>query len=396
VANNRRVLELQAAKIETVLARHNVAVTVRSGVLTPRTVRFELQPRSQQRVSTVQAVAGEIAQELGTRDAQVIREGDVVQLEVPRSGEAEVRLLSLSARVGRTPEASALLGSDDKGAPLLLRLPSTEVTNVLVMGDKGSGKSTLLRAMGLSLAMFNRTSELHMVLIDPRGQSLAPLAPLPHVLGDVATGEAAMTDCLRWLAGELERREGNAVSSPYLAVLIDGLDGLVALCGKQAAGIVARIAHRGREVGMHILASTSQRSSEQTPGGLEATFPVRAVAYDPGAGQESESTWVSPHDAAGRQTRGDFLLVTRGETIRFHSAWAGRSDIQTVTSLLTNPSGDEIDWLAHAAPERVPFTLHTHAMAQGDSTYTLTSERPRSILAALRRSFGRRHVPKKV
>jgi S-DNA-T family DNA segregation ATPase FtsK/SpoIIIE len=56
---------------------------------------------------------------------------------------------------------------DERGIPLLLRLPSPEVAHVLVAGTTGSGKTALVRSMALSLAMHNRLGEVQMVFIDP-------------------------------------------------------------------------------------------------------------------------------------------------------------------------------------------------------------------------------------
>ena len=64
MAYKRRTLEMEADRIEEVLARHNVSGRVRGGVVTPRFVRYELMTEVGTRVNRVAALAEEIAMAL--------------------------------------------------------------------------------------------------------------------------------------------------------------------------------------------------------------------------------------------------------------------------------------------------------------------------------------------
>ena len=111
----RRILEYQADQLEMVLYSHKMPDQVTGGM-------------------------------------RVHRQGGRIHVEVPRQEAEMVRLVPLSARLGEIPRQAAVLGLDDAGVPLLLRLPSPEVCHVLVAGTTGSGKTALARTMVVSLA----------------------------------------------------------------------------------------------------------------------------------------------------------------------------------------------------------------------------------------------------
>jgi S-DNA-T family DNA segregation ATPase FtsK/SpoIIIE len=152
----RRVLEYQADQIEMVLVSHRVPGRVTGGVVTPRWVSYRVMPEISAKVSKIMALSEELALRLGAPRVRVSRQGPVLQIDVPREDGQVVRLMNLIKQLPEVPKQTAILGMDETGLPLLLRLPSPEVSHVLVAGTTGSGKTALARSMALSLAMHNR------------------------------------------------------------------------------------------------------------------------------------------------------------------------------------------------------------------------------------------------
>ena len=110
-------------------------------MVTPRWVRFGVIPVPGAKVSSMVRLSEELALRLGSRWVRVHRQGGWIHVEVPRQEAELVRLLPLSTRLGEIPRQAAVLGWDDAGVPLLLRLPSPEVCHMPVgTGTTGNGR----------------------------------------------------------------------------------------------------------------------------------------------------------------------------------------------------------------------------------------------------------------
>jgi S-DNA-T family DNA segregation ATPase FtsK/SpoIIIE len=330
MANRRRTLEMQANQIEAVLAQHKVPGRVRGGTVTPRYVRFEIVTEVGSKISKVTSLADEIALALDKRQARIFREGSSIQVEVPRREADPVRLLPLCAQLCDVPGVTAVLGLDQTGAPLLLRLSSPDVAHVLVVGTTGSGKTALARTLLASLAMYNRQSQVQLVLVDPKGRGFAALGALPHALGGVVSTTEGAIERLRWLVMEMERRDQAGVSRPALVVAVDELADLLQSGGAAVEAMLTRLSQRGREAGIHLIACTQKPTAALIGGAMKANFPVRLVGAVASKDEARYASGVTDSGAEKLEGKGDFLLVTKGDTVRFQAAWIGSADFTAV------------------------------------------------------------------
>lgn len=362
MAYRRRTLEYQSDTIEAVLAKHRVSGRVRGGVVTPRLVKFQLAAQVGTKVSKISALAEEIAMALGSREARVYRQGSEISVEVPRPKPEPVRLLPLCGRLDRVPPHTSILGIEDTGTPILLRLTASDVSHVLVAGTTGSGKTALARTILTSLAIQNRQSEVQIVLIDPKERGFGPLASLPHVLGDIASTPEGAKARLRWLVEEMERRDRANSSRPVLVVAIDELADLLQTGGKAVEKMITRLAQRGREAGIHLVACTQKPTAGQIGSGMVANFPVRLVGTVASKDEARYATGVADSGAEKLEGRGDFLLIMKGELIRFQSAWMGAEDFRSVVKEMvagdSGPiaypsSGSSSDVESYSAPQTI-------------------------------------------
>lgn len=334
MAYRRRTLEMQADRIEAVLARHRVQARVEGGTVTPRFIRFRLVADGATRVNKITALADEIAMELDKREARVYRDGAAIQVEVPRSQPAPVRLLPLCDRLPKTPPLTAVLGLEQDGTPLLLRLNAPDVAHILVVGTTGSGKTALTRSLLVSLAMYNRQSQVQLVLIDPKLRGFGALANLPHTLGAVAASAEAAIGRLRWLVEEMERRDQNGVNQPALIVGVDEVADLLMTGGAAVEAMLTRLSQRGREAGIHLVACTQKPTAQVLGGVLKANFPVRLVGAAASKDEARYASGISDSGAEKLEGKGDFLLIAKGESIRFQAAWLGPEDLDRVCLVL--------------------------------------------------------------
>jgi S-DNA-T family DNA segregation ATPase FtsK/SpoIIIE len=334
MAYRRRTLETQADMIEEVLARHKVKSRVKGGTVTPRYVRFQLVTQMGVRVNKVASLAEEIALALGKREARIYRQGASINVEVPRSQPEPIRLLRLAGRLATPPPVTAVLGVEENGTPLLLRLSAPDVAHVLIAGTTGSGKTALARTLLTSLAMYNRQRDVQLILIDPKGRGFKPLAVLPHALGPLVRTPEATEQRLRWLVAEMERRDREALDRPALIVAVDELADLLQTGGRPVEQMLTRIAQRGREAGIHLVACTQKPTAALIGGAMKANFPVRLVGSVVSKDEARFATGVPDSGAEKLEGRGDFLLVARAEVIRFQAAWLGPQDMARVTERL--------------------------------------------------------------
>jgi S-DNA-T family DNA segregation ATPase FtsK/SpoIIIE len=325
----RRVLHFQAERIEQVLASHKVPSRVTGGTVTPRLVRFQVSMPLGVKVRQVAGLSEEIALSLGASACRVYREEGRLQVEVPRVDAQTVRLVDLCRRLvtegprGRAgvPPVTAVLGLDQEGTPLLLRLPSPNVAHVLIAGTTGSGKTALARAMVTSLALFNNQRALQVVLVDPKGRGFLPFERLPHLLVPVVTRVEQALAVLQRLVEEMERRDEEGRSEPRLVVVLDELADLVQVGGREMETTLTRLSQRGREAGIHLVACTQKPTAAVIGGLVKSNFPVRLVGSVASPEDAKVATGLAGSGAERLLGQGDFLVVVKGQVTRMQAAY---------------------------------------------------------------------------
>jgi S-DNA-T family DNA segregation ATPase FtsK/SpoIIIE len=324
----RRVLHFQADRIEMVLASHKVPARVTGGIVTPRLVRYHVTTPLGVKVRKVAGLSEEIALSLGAPSCRVHRHQGQVEVEVPRDKGKVVPLLPLCQRLaarGRDmiPAHTAVLGLDQEGVPLLLRLPSPNVAHVLIAGTTGSGKTALARTIVTSLALNNSQRSLQLVLIDPKGRGFLPFEGLPHLLVPVVTRVDEALGLLQRLVSEMERRDAEGRSEPRLVVALDELADLVQVGGREMEGALTRLTQRGREAGIHLVACTQKPTATVIGGLVKSNFPVRIVGSVASPEDAKVATGIGGTGAERLLGQGDFLVVAKGQVTRMQAAYAG-------------------------------------------------------------------------
>lgn len=340
----RAILEQQADTIEMVLASQRVPGRVFSMTVAPRVVRFSLATSLGTKVQRISGLAEEIALALGVSSARIVRSDGALQVEVPRAEPGKVELETLLREMpAPPPPCTAVLGVDEAGSPLLLRLPSPDVAHVLIAGTTGSGKTALLRTLLASLAMHNRSSALQIVLIDPKGRGLGMLADLPHRQGPLAREIWDVIDVLHRVVAEMERRDRRKMREPRLIVAIDEVAELAMLAGDRVLNLLTRLTQRGREAGIHVIASTQKPTAAVLGSLAKANFPVRLVGSVGSPEEAKVATGIAGSGAEKLTGHGDFLLVSKGQTIRFQAAWISPEAIAQVVKRLQQPGSSSVE-----------------------------------------------------
>jgi S-DNA-T family DNA segregation ATPase FtsK/SpoIIIE len=344
----RETVEFQSDRIESVLASHRIPVRVHGGVISPGWVRFHFTTQAATKLSRIRSLTEEIALALGVESVNVSRDGDVLAVEVARTDKAPVHLLPLLRQIlsrSGIPPVTACLGITQDGVPLMLRLPSPEVSHVLVAGTTGSGKTELMRSILLSLASTNRQSKLQMALIDPKSRGFGPLAFLPHLVAPIATNINTASELLLRLVDEMDRRDKLGISSPRIVIAVDEVIDLLMTGGKAVEQALTRIAQRGREAGIHLILGAQKPASSVLGPHLKANLPVRLVGRVGSADDARVASGLSATGAEKLSGQGEFIAVWGSSPIHFQSAYTPpqgldefRRIITSRTPLLSAPS----------------------------------------------------------
>lgn len=351
----RRVLEYQADQIEMVLTSHRVPGRVMGGIVTPRWVSYQIIPEITTKVSRIMALSEEVAMRLGAQGVRVSRHGAAIQIDVPREDGQVVRLLNLCRRLKDIPKQTAILGLDETGVPLLLRLPSPEVAHVLVSGTTGSGKTALVRSMALSLAMHNRLGEVQMVFIDPKGNGFDPFTAfdklgggLPHLLRPAVHEVHQAIFLLGEMVEEMVRRDRENISEPRVVIFIDEVADLMEQGGKAMDRLMTRLTQRGRSAGLHIIACTQKPLAASIGSLTRSNFPVRLVGSVASADDAKIAAGIPGTGAEKLLGRGDFLLVAKGHVTRFQAAYVNEQEIRQIVGRMNAGGRHSRRWLTEA------------------------------------------------
>jgi len=351
----KRLLNLQADKIEMLLAAHRAPARVWGGRLTPRTVQFHLAPAANTKLAKLESLTEEIALALGTPSARLTRTNGTLSVEIPRADSRFVSLAELDRRLQNDPHlqralqspGTAILGIDSEGMPLLLRLSSPDVAHCLIAGTTGSGKTELARTIIASLLMHQKPRELQLALVDPKGHGLAPFARAPHLLFPIVRDAEETLARIKYLVAEMERRDREAIDRPRIVIVIDELADLMHTCGKELESLLSRLVQRGRSAGFSLIACTQKPAARVVGSLVKANFPVRLVGRVASTDDARVAAGIGGTDAEKLAGRGDFLLVASGEIIRFQAAQVKSEEIAALF-----------------APQQVSFDLGTRMVAQ--------------------------------
>ncbi len=324
------LMEFQSDRIEAVLASHRIPIRVHGGVVAPRWIRFHFSAAPSAKVSKIRGLSEEIALALGAADARIARDGDMLAIEIPRPDAQAVRLLPLLRQLLRgsmIPPISACIGLTDDGRPLLLRLPSPDVTHVLVAGATGSGKTELMRVIVLSLVAANRQAKVQLALIDPKARGFGRLASLPHLIAPPATNTGSAIALLNRLVAEMDRRDADNASLPRIVIVVDEVVDLLMTGGKPVEAALTRLAQRGREAGLHLILGAQKPASTVLGPHLKANLPVRLVGRVGSVEDARVASGIAGSDAEKLTGRGDFLAIAGGHTTHFQAACVPLADL---------------------------------------------------------------------
>ena len=356
---NRRALEDTARDLEETLHQHGVDATLTKIVPGPTVTRFEVELAPGVKVNKVSNLSHDIAYALATPDVRLlvpIPGKSAIGVEVPNR---KRRLVSLGD-ILRSPEAArdahpltVAVGMDISGTPMLLNL--AELPHVLIAGATGAGKSSCINSLVTSLLVRTTPDDVRLIMVDPKRVELGQYNGVPHLLTRVITNPKKANDALKWAVAEMDRRYDLLADAkvrdidgyreklaaggldaeqfdrfPYIVVLVDELNDLMMVAGREVEESIVRIAQMARAVGIHLVLATQRPSVNVITGVIKANVPSR-LAFSV-ASQTDSRVILDSSGAEKLIGMGDMLVVTAKEprARRIQGAFVRESEIHAV------------------------------------------------------------------
>jgi S-DNA-T family DNA segregation ATPase FtsK/SpoIIIE len=385
------LLDERARRIEDTLQQFKLDAKVAHVERGPNVTLFALELGRGVKVQRIHALLDNLALALrvpgagGIRVQAPIPGTSWVGLEVPNEDQDTVRLRDLVENPHwrkKDPALPVFLGKDTAGRPLIADL--AKMPHLLIAGATGSGKSVCLNTILLSLLTTRTSSEVKLILIDPKQVELQQFARVPHLLTPVVTEMKKAGAVLDWAVRKMEERYGilaregvrhirdyNALGKghlPYVVVVVDELNDLMMVAQKEVEASITRLAQKSRAVGIHVILATQRPSVDVITGVIKSNLPAR-IAFQVTSKVDSR-TILDMCGAEKLLGQGDMLFLPpgRGAPIRAKGAFVADDELDGVVEFLASKASPEFsEELAKVEVEKKNMRAAARAAAEASS-----------------------------
>lgn len=376
-----------------VLNRYGIEVDGLDFIVSPSVITIEITLPYNKRASKIRKYANDIENDLVKhslcRVIIPVPGKNALAVEVPRSKRRMVYLREvLESKEFQEPKAELpiALGMSTENKPIITDL--YKMPHLLIGGATGMGKSVLLNSIIVSLLCRKSPEEVKFMLIDPKMVDLGHYSKIKEqyfvkiegIDEDIISSPEHVITALNSLCSEMDRRyellkkffcrsdleynqklEEKKLSTThgykplsYIIVVIDEFADLIIAHGKAIEIPIARLAQKGRAVGIHLIITTQKTSSDVITGILKANFPVR-IAFKVQTFADSRTIL----DMTGEQfllDKGDMLVSSNENNSRVQGAFIDEPEIERVC-----------DWIAHNNSDYNPYVLSVPSILEVDT-----------------------------
>lgn len=228
-------------------------------------------------------------------------------------------------------ETTVLLGEDEEGQLVLDDLQS--MRHLLIAGACGSGKTVCINSMIVSMLLGCSSEKIKFIMVDPKAIELHMYKRLPHLIYPIITDSKQAVEALEWAVREMDRRHGNSRANvSKIVIVIDEIVDLLNSSRESIEKLLLQILEKGSEVGIHMIMSAQNPTSEALSGILAACVPsricLRAISED------VSKTVLGISGGEKLRGNGDMLFMPFGATepIRIQGAYIWDEEIKAVVN----------------------------------------------------------------
>ena len=388
------ILNSNAKLLEGVLKDYSIEGSIETVQHGPVVTRYDLKPAPGLRSQRVISLSDDIARSMLAESVRVamVPGKNVIGVELPNQKREIVALRHLleDEKFQNSDQKLPLcLGKDIAGKPVIADLST--MPHLLIAGTTGSGKSVGVNSMIISLLYKHTPETCRFIMIDPKMLELSVYDGIPHLLTPVVTDPKKAITALKWAVREMEnryslmsklsvrnienynerlllaRKKGEILNQtiqigfdsetgqpifeekeidltplPFIVILIDEVADLMLVAGKEIEAAVQRLAQMARAAGIHVVMATQRPSVDVITGTIKANFPTR-ISFQVTSKIDSR-TILGEQGAEQLLGKGDMLFMAGGgKVIRVHGPFLNDTEVERVTSFLTNQSVPEYD-----------------------------------------------------
>jgi S-DNA-T family DNA segregation ATPase FtsK/SpoIIIE len=346
-----------AGTIEKTLQSFGIGAKVSEVNLGPAVTQYALEIAQGTKISKITALSNDLALATEAPTGQIRIEAPIpgrnlVGIEIPnRSLEIVTLKTMLSSEIMQKHKSklAVSLGLDVSGNPLVADL--AKMPHVLVAGTTGSGKSVFINSVVSSLLFRTSPDELRFIMIDPKRVELIMYNGIPHLMTEVIVDVEKILASLKWAMDEMDRRyrkfaengvrnidSYNELSGfqamPYIVIVIDELQSLMAFAPVQVEDAIARLAQMARATGIHLIVSTQRPSVDVITGLIKANIPCR-IAFNVSSMIDSRVILDMP-GAEKLLGRGDMLYIPpeQAKPTRIQGAFVSEKEAKRLVDFL--------------------------------------------------------------
>ena len=321
------------AKLQQILDEHGINGKVAACTPGPRVTRYEITHAPKIKMKKLRKVKDYIQMELQSLPIRILTPipgRAEAGIEVPNRYPEIVALqeiLDSGQWQNSTVAIPLAIGKNAVGEPVILDLD--RAPHILLAGVCGTGKSTSVNSMIISMIKKFTPDELQFVMFDPKIVELDIFRDLPHLQMPIINDAEKFAAVLHRIADEMDKRLAMPSDEklPRLVIIIDELVDLLTAENKIAVETdIARIAQKGRKVGIHLIIGTQR--PEEIPVVILANIPTK-LCFQVDSEFASEQVLGEP----GAETllgKGDMLMQYGLFTERVQGAWISNEDIEKI------------------------------------------------------------------
>ncbi len=361
-------LEQKAELLEKTLNDFGVDAKVLTVTQGASVTRYEVQPATGVKVSSITRLADDIALNLRAKNLRIeapIPGKAAVGIEVENDKPSPVlvrELIESEEFENSSSRITFVVGKDISGNNIVADLKG--MPHLLIAGATGSGKSVCINTIITSFLYKAKPSELKLIMIDPKVVELANYNGIPHLLTPVVTDARKASRALAIAVEEMDKRyelfakEGvkdlesyNELMKanheftsckPQVVIIIDELADLMMAAPSEVENSICRLAQKARAAGMHLIVATQRPSVDVVTGLIKANIPSR-IAFSV-ASQVDSRTILDMAGAEKLLGKGDMLFSPVGSSkpYRVQGPYISDSEIDKVIKFVKKEGGGPV------------------------------------------------------